>query len=145
LSLTQCKVCDYPNKYYLLPNSTCAFCDSTSNLFINLTDPTYPCTSCLPTNCLQCSSLTQCQKCNSPYVLNISASNPSAQCISCPIANCLTCINITHCQQCDYVNSFGINSNSTCDYCNNSLSYPMQSFVNVSSFMCQLCTINGCI
>jgi hypothetical protein len=55
---TTCQSCDYNNSYYLLPNSTCGFCDPGNNTFINST--TLDCEDCTLSNCLVCSSLTTC-------------------------------------------------------------------------------------
>jgi hypothetical protein len=66
-----CQTCNYTAGYYL--NTTinaCAICDSTANMYINTTDPTYPCVLCVLPNCVTCSSYSQCGTCTAGYVSN---------------------------------------------------------------------------
>lgn len=56
---TACTTCNHNSSYYLVtPGNTCAICNSTFNMYINTTDPTYPCVLCSPAHCTTCASLT---------------------------------------------------------------------------------------
>jgi hypothetical protein len=116
-----CTQCDFANNYYLLLNSTCGFCDSSLNLFINMSDPNYPCIHCSPSNCQICSSLTQCSVCStSPnnYIVNVY----DDQCYLClsVITNCQICQTYSQCQNClsPYVlNATDVTNTGQCIVC----------------------------
>lgn len=53
-----CVACDYMNSYYILTNNTCDLCQNSSNMFINMSNTSYPCVACnKPIGCLQCLNL----------------------------------------------------------------------------------------
>jgi hypothetical protein len=85
-------------------------------MFINTTDPSWPCISCTLSNCTTCFSLTQCSSCDTSngYFLNVS----DGLCYGCwiIIPNCITCISYDVCSVCNYTDNYYF-INGTCVQC----------------------------
>lgn len=68
-----CTVCNYTLTYFL-SGGLCALCSGT-NMFVNTSDPTYPCVLCTLSNCQTCASISTCQTCATGYILNTLGDN----------------------------------------------------------------------
>jgi hypothetical protein len=62
-SASVCIQCDYLNNYYV-SGGNCLICNNGANMFINMTDTSYPCVSCGIVGCTTCVSLIKCMTCN---------------------------------------------------------------------------------
>lgn len=115
-----CQICDYSNNYaVVLPAGiSCALCNGV-NMFINMTDPLYPCVLCSPTHCINCLTINQCSVCDTTngYFLNPA----DQQCYACSVTvpNCLTCSSFGVCQVCNYATNYYLASptDTTCTLC----------------------------
>lgn len=150
---TTCSQCDYLNSYYLTAG-TCQLCNAAANMFINITDPTYPCLACTPANCQVCSSLTSCSVCMQANGYFANPGDSLCYLCSATISNCQTCSGYLICQVCSP--PFVLNSTSaipngqcipcpllgcatcldinTCQTCDYNASYGI-----LPSLTCQLC------
>jgi hypothetical protein len=103
----------------------CSLCNGV-NMFINTTNPSYPCVLCSPTHCLNCLTINQCSVCDAAngYFLNPA----DQQCYLCTstVVNCQTCSSYLKCQTC--IAPYYINSTDT-----------------TSTGQCVSCPINGCL
>ena len=112
-------------------------------MFINNTDPTFPCVLCSPTNCVSCSSISQCSVCDTAntYVLNSMSDNLCYLC-SVTVTDCINCSSYGVCTTCNYANNYYLSSPSNCSLCTG-----LNMFINLTdpSYPCTLCTLSNCI
>jgi hypothetical protein len=123
--INACQQCNYLSSYYLLPNGTCALCNS-ANMFINTSDPTYPCTLCTLTGCTTCSSLTQCSVCNNGLQYFLNPTDNLCHLCSTTLSHCSTCSAYFVCQTC--TSPYLLNSTDT-----------------TATGQCATCSLIGCL
>ena len=137
-----CQTCDYTNNYYATNGGTvCSLCNGV-NMFINTTNPLYPCVLCSPTHCLNCLTINQCSVCDTTngYFLNPA----DQQCYACSttIPNCQTCSSYNICQTCNYASNYYLNSATVCNLCNSAVNM----FIDTTdpTYPCVLCSPSNC-
>jgi hypothetical protein len=135
-----CATCDYTNNYYLV-NNTCQYCNSSNNMFINSSDPTYPCVPCNIAHCLTCLSLTQCSICDNANGYFLKKLDKQCYLCSSTVTNCMTCSAYGVCQTCNYANNYYL-YNSACILCNQ-----VNKFINTTdvTYPCVVCSPTNCI
>jgi len=91
-----------------------------------MSDPTYPCLSCIVTNCPVCISLTQCSPTGCDTANQYFYNPANGLCPHCTPTNCLTCASLTTC------------SPTGCDTAN-------RYFYDPTDSLCYACTPTNCI
>lgn len=77
----KCVICDHFNNFALNTNgNSCSNCGGT-NMFIDTSDPTFPCVLCYPVNCLTCTGITTCSACDNTLQYFLDPSD--SQCYLC--------------------------------------------------------------